>query len=95
MAMAGCKSPARRKVRYLHKFSNQHFHSAVCSMWITWRAMFERLPYRRPVGLVRLEGERVALRLVGDDGSRMATHLRPMTLRDAFAPPRFSRRRPR
>lgn len=57
--------------------------------------MIERIPCRRPVGLVRIDAERLALRLIGDDGSRMATHLRPMTLRDAFAPPWIVRRRRR
>ena len=57
--------------------------------------MLEGFPYRRAVGLVRLDDERLALRIVRDDGTRMATPLRPVPLRDALAPPRFLRRRPR
>ena len=57
--------------------------------------MFDPPPYRRPTGLVRLGGERLALRIVGEDGVRMAAPLRPMTLRDAFtAPVHLRRRRP-
>ena len=54
--------------------------------------MFPRSPYHRPVGLVRLDRDRLALRLVDADGVRMAAPLRPMRLSDAFAPPRFLRR---
>ena len=53
--------------------------------------MFVPQPYRRPVSLVQAAGDRLVLRLVVPDGRRMATHLRPMTLRDAFERP-FVRR---
>jgi hypothetical protein len=48
-------------------------------------------PYNRPQSLVRMPGDRVVLRLVTPDGVRMATTLRPMTLRDVFTRPRFRR----
>lgn len=50
-------------------------------------------PYPRPLSLIRLSGDSVALRLQAPTGELMATHLRAMTLRDAFERPFFIRRR--
>jgi hypothetical protein len=89
-----------RKTRNLRSLNNQHFHSAVCNVWITryWQAyapsMFVPRPFNRPVGLVRLVGGRIVLRIVSERGERMATELRPMTLADATGEPRFYERRP-
>jgi hypothetical protein len=45
---------------------------------------FRPRPYSRPLALVRMPpDDRLVLR-VETRGERMATHLRPMTLRDAF-----------
>lgn len=49
-------------------------------------------PHARPERLIRLPNGNVALRVTGPDGQRMATHLRPMTLRDAVAPFRLRHR---
>jgi hypothetical protein len=89
-----------RKTRNLRSLNNQHFHSAVCNVWITRRceayapSMFVPRPFNRPVGLVRLVGGRIVLRIVSERGERMATELRPMTLADATGEPRFYERRP-
>jgi len=47
----------------------------------------------RPRSLIQLDGGAIALRLTSSSGERMATWLRPMTLQDARAMPRFFRRR--
>jgi len=47
----------------------------------------------RPRSLIRVDGGAIALRLTSASGERMATPLRPMTLRDAHAAPAFFRRR--
>jgi hypothetical protein len=56
--------------------------------------MFIRRPYNRPTSLVRTRDDRLLLRLESEHGERMATQLRPMTLRDAFrgTRPRFGLR---
>jgi hypothetical protein len=51
--------------------------------------MFIDRPYQRPTSLVRLDGDRLALRIRSDSGERMATHLRPMTIADALRQPTF------
>jgi hypothetical protein len=50
-------------------------------------------PYFRPRSLVRIKENGLVLRVELPTGERMATHLRPMTLRDAFERPFFYRRR--
>lgn len=54
---------------------------------------FRRRSLGRPRSLIRLDGGAIALRLTSTRGEQMATHLRPMTLRDAHAAPQFFRRR--
>jgi hypothetical protein len=46
----------------------------------------------RPRSLIQLDGGAIALRLTSSSGERMATRLRPMTLRDAAAAPQLFRR---
>jgi hypothetical protein len=53
---------------------------------------FRPRPLGRPRSLIRLDGGAIALRLTAASGERMATPLRPMTLRDAHAAPMFHRR---
>ena len=53
---------------------------------------FRPRPYNRPTSLVRSTGDQVVLWLESERGGRMATRLRPMTIRDAFRPPWFRRR---
>jgi hypothetical protein len=53
--------------------------------------MFIDRPNQRPTSLVRLDGDRLALRIQSDSGERMATRLRPMTIADAFRQPTFRR----
>lgn len=55
--------------------------------------LFLPRPYCRPRSLIRLKSEGLALRLEAPTGELMATHLRAMTLRDAFERPFFTRRR--
>lgn len=50
-------------------------------------------PYPRPLSLIRLKSDGLALRLEAPGGELMATHLRAMTLRDALERPFFTRRR--
>jgi hypothetical protein len=50
------------------------------------------IPFGRPESLVRLADGRLVLRLSSPAGERMATRLRAMTTRDAFAPLRRYRR---
>ena len=47
----------------------------------------------RPRSLIQLDGGAIAMRLTSTRGEQMAIRLRPMTLRDAHAPPPFFRRR--
>jgi hypothetical protein len=49
-------------------------------------------PFNRAVALVRVTSDGIGLRIESESGERMATRLRPMTLRDAFQQPRFWRR---
>jgi hypothetical protein len=52
-----------------------------------------RISLGRPRSLIQLDGGAIALRLTSTTGERMATRLRPMTLRDAHAAPHLFRRR--
>ena len=47
--------------------------------------VFIRRPYNRPTSLVRVRDEHFVMRIEAENGERMATHLRPMTLRDALS----------
>jgi hypothetical protein len=53
--------------------------------------MFIRPPYNRPTSLIRTRDDRLVLRIESEQGERMATRLRPMTLLDALRglSPRF------
>ena len=51
--------------------------------------MFIPRPYPRPRSLVRIKNDGIGLRLEAPGRERMATQLRAMTLRDAFARPFF------
>jgi hypothetical protein len=53
---------------------------------------FRPLPCGRPTSLIRSDRERFVLRLQSQAGERMATRLRPMTVRDALRHPFFYRR---
>jgi hypothetical protein len=44
------------------------------------------IPLGKPQSLVALPNDRLVLRLKTENGDRMATPLRAMTTRDAFAP---------
>jgi hypothetical protein len=56
--------------------------------------VFVPRPYNRPTSLIRRDGDRLVVRLLSETGERMATRLRPMTLRDALTHPFFVRPRP-
>jgi hypothetical protein len=53
---------------------------------------FHRRPLHRPTSLIRTGDGRLILRIRSEAGERMATHLAPMSLRDAFRQPVFYRR---
>jgi len=49
------------------------------------------IPLGKPRSLVHRNGGRLILRMTSPTGEQIATTLRAMTPRDAFAPPRFRR----